>query len=134
MVVRTIESRSVGRIWDELLSRLQAAWPEESLNWDQTPLELVTRLVNERDELKAIVTSLPHTADRVPVVAGIVVVCPKGHQHTIKPYEQTNRIYCCKGECWSSGCQSDSGSGTHYGIEQCRSVGGGNAALATGRE
>lgn len=53
MVVRTIESRSVGRIWDELLSRLQAAWPEESLNWDQTPLELVTRLVNERDVVRS---------------------------------------------------------------------------------
>jgi len=35
---------------DDLLTRLQGAWPDERLHWDETPLELVTRLINERDE------------------------------------------------------------------------------------
>ena len=37
-------------IWDDLLCRLRAAWPGQTLHWDETPLELITQLIDERDE------------------------------------------------------------------------------------
>ena len=37
-------------IWDDLLCRLRAAWPGEMLHWNESPLELITRLIDERDE------------------------------------------------------------------------------------
>lgn len=78
----------------------------------------------ELESLRAIVEKLPRTADGVVVVPGVTFSCPKGHRHTIKGADRfSGRIYCCEGECWDSGCQGDSGSGTHYMSEQCRSAG-----------
>lgn len=68
-----------------------------------------------------IVARLPRTADGVPVVCdGMVVFCPKGHEHKLTT--SVHRVYCCKGECWSDGCQGDSGSGTGYPFNQCRAA------------
>ena len=39
-------------VWDELTAALQRAWPDETLAWNESPLELVTRLVDERDEAR----------------------------------------------------------------------------------
>ncbi len=39
--------------WDEVLTAICQAWPDEKhIGYDQSPLELVVRLINERDELK----------------------------------------------------------------------------------
>jgi hypothetical protein len=53
------------------------------------------------------------------VAIGVTVRCPKGHEHTYRPSDHLGGgIYCVKGECWSEGCQGDSGSGTHYKVEE----------------
>lgn len=36
--------------WDQFINEINQAWPGERLGWDQTPLELLRRLVDERDE------------------------------------------------------------------------------------
>lgn len=53
------------------------------------------------------------------VAIGVVVSCPKGHEYTYRPSDQlSGLIYCTSGECWSDGCQGDSGSGTYYNLSQ----------------
>lgn len=70
--------------------------------------------------LREIVAKLPHTRDGAVVVPGVTLYCPNGHAIVIAPHTQmSRRVYCCKGDCWSDGCQSDSGSGTHYAAAQC---------------
>jgi hypothetical protein len=46
----TTEKTELQEFTDDLLVRLQGAWPDERLHWDETPLELVTRLIDERDD------------------------------------------------------------------------------------
>ena len=41
-----------GPPWEEFLAAISAAWPGEALAWSETPLELITRLIDERDELQ----------------------------------------------------------------------------------
>lgn len=63
---------------------------------------------------------LPHTADHVPVICdGMSVFCPKGHENKLT--HSTHHVYCTKDECWSDGCQGDSGSGTSYEFDECTS-------------
>lgn len=58
---------------------------------------------------------MAHTKDGALVRVGLNVRCPKGHELTYHPSDPlSGRIYCTKGDCWDSGCQGDSGSGTHY--------------------
>ena len=45
-----------GPAWQELISAISAAWPGETPVWSKTPLELVTRLIDERDELLQAIT------------------------------------------------------------------------------
>lgn len=88
-----------------------AAAVVEALNQSATLTARVKRL-------EEIVARLPHTADGVPVIFdGMTLFCPKGHEH--KMTHARNRLYCCTGECWSDGCQGDSGSGTGYPFEKC---------------
>jgi hypothetical protein len=73
------------------------------------------------DTLRAIVARLPHTADGIPVICdGMTVYCPKGHAHQLP--HASGRLYCCIGDCWSDGCQGDSGSGTYYPFAACRAT------------
>lgn len=53
------------------------------------------------------------------VQIGAVVRCPKGHEHTYRPFDPlSGRVYCTGDGCWSDGCQSDDGSGTYYDLSQ----------------
>jgi hypothetical protein len=46
---------------------------------------------------------------------GTQVRCPRGHEHTYRASDNlSGRLYCTAGDCWSDGCQSDDGGGTHY--------------------
>lgn len=64
------------------------------------------------------IARLPRTADGFPVICdGMTIFCPNGHEHKLTI--PTGRLYCCKGECWSDGCQGDSGSGTGYSFDKC---------------
>jgi hypothetical protein len=67
----------------------------------------------------------PHERPALPFVPviGMRVRCPKGHDHVYHPADSlSGSIYCTTGECWSDGCQGDSGSGTRYGLEQLTMV------------
>lgn len=44
---------SADDVWNEVVEALQAAWPNETLHWNESPRELITRLINERDERTA---------------------------------------------------------------------------------
>ena len=114
----------------ELEKDLQAAI--RGFRFSRTQHEIVCNFVRpllqrqqaEIERLKAIVAKLPHTADGVAVLPGVTILCPKGHPHEIRPSGNFGgRIYCCEGECWSDGCQGDSGSGTHYDAAQCTNRG-----------
>lgn len=70
-----------------------------------------------------IIELLPKTSDGVLIHVGLKVTCPSGHENEIKPYNSLGgSVYCTAGKCWSSGCQSDSGSGTNYKLCECTSV------------
>lgn len=85
------------------------------------PLETVHEVAKIAQAYLAIIARLPHTADGVPVICdGMTVYCPRGHSTTLS--YPMSRVYCCEGDCWGDGCQSDSGSGTYYQFEQCRSA------------
>ena len=75
-------------------------------------------LLDEVIHLRAIVAKLDRTADGEYVVPGMTIYCPYGHE----AYNHHNRAYCCTGCCWDDGCQSDSGSGTHYRYHECYST------------
>lgn len=45
-----------GPSWQEVIDTVTAAWPGETPVWSETPLELVTRLIDERDDLIQSVT------------------------------------------------------------------------------
>ena len=47
-----------GPAWEELISAISAAWPSETPVWSETPLELVTRLIDERDSLRKLAVEL----------------------------------------------------------------------------
>lgn len=71
--------------------------------------------------LQSIVDQLPKTADGLPVFIGRTIYCPRGHKHVIHASNRmSGQIYCTEKGCWSEGCQSDSGSGTHYEARECR--------------
>lgn len=52
LVVDVVKANS-DDVWDDVVGALQAAWPNETLHWNESPRELITRLINERDELTA---------------------------------------------------------------------------------
>lgn len=83
--------------------------------------ELVQRIASLSAQLAALTAELdrlPLTADGVRVICdGMEIACPKGHVHKLT--HATSKLYCTKGDCWSDGCQGDSGSGTYYGLEEC---------------
>jgi hypothetical protein len=70
--------------------------------------------------LRAIVEKSPKTADGVVVTDDLVIFCPRGHANSDHHFH--HQPYCRTGECWDDGCQSDSGSGTHYKYEKCYST------------
>ena len=39
-------------VWDLLVEHIRTAWPRECLHWNESPLELVTRLIDERNDLR----------------------------------------------------------------------------------
>ena len=45
-----------GPTWQEVIDAVSAAWPGENPVWSETPLELITRLIDERDDLIKSVT------------------------------------------------------------------------------
>lgn len=47
--------------WDEITAALQGAG-DDYIDYDQSPMELITRLINERDELKTSVDDLKQIA------------------------------------------------------------------------
>lgn len=86
----------------------------------------VTKFTNDQmstalhfaETMANVVARLDHTFDGVPIICdGMVIYCPKGHGQRLT--YNTGRLYCCRGECWSDGCQGDSGSGTVYPFNKC---------------
>ena len=67
-----------GPAWEEFVSAISAAWPGETMVWSETPLELLTRLIDERDEaaqIVALVRELDEELDgvRIPKSAAAVM-------------------------------------------------------------
>lgn len=48
--ITSIGDASADAVWDEVVEALQSAWPNETLHWNESPRELLTRLINERDD------------------------------------------------------------------------------------
>ena len=66
---------------------------------------------------------LKQATGKIVVAIGNAVKCPHGHIHIYQPFDRLNgSIYCTEGECWSDGCQSDSGSGTSYTVSELSPV------------
>ena len=97
---------------DKCLAKFKAAYGQ--LN-ETTAVEV--------QRLQEIVDRLPRSANGVPITAGAIVECPKGHRYTFQKYDKMTSVYCVQGECWDDGCQSDDGSGTTYAISLCKHVG-----------
>lgn len=69
------------------------------------------------------IEGLAKTADGEYVRPGLKVRCPNGHSYTYRLSDpMSGRIYCVEGECWSDGCQGDSGSGTHWAANKCTTL------------
>ena len=51
-------------VWDDVLASVQQAW-EKPQDYDQSPCELIRRLIDERDALRARVSALVALADRL---------------------------------------------------------------------
>jgi len=45
--------QSADEVWDEVLRACRAAWPGTTVSYGQSPIELITRLIDERDEARA---------------------------------------------------------------------------------
>lgn len=45
------EDEIESRVWNEVIGLLKQAWPGKELVWSE-PLELITRLIDERDEAR----------------------------------------------------------------------------------
>lgn len=74
-------------------------------------------------DLQRRLAELPHTKDGVTIRPGLKLTCPNGHANEIWSSSPIGgRIYCTTDSCWDSGCQGDSGSGTHYDLELCSAI------------
>lgn len=47
------DSEAANPVWDLVIAKCAQAWPPGLLVWNQSPLELITTLINERDDAKA---------------------------------------------------------------------------------
>jgi hypothetical protein len=48
--IKALVASGVDNVWDEVVEAISPAWPNEVPVWSESPRELITRLVNERDE------------------------------------------------------------------------------------
>lgn len=52
--------------WDEVIAAISKAWPEEKhISYDRSPLELLYRLIDERDAFRKVPTVEPNEIARV---------------------------------------------------------------------
>ncbi len=50
--IRALVASSVDSVWEEVVTSIARAWPGEQMSWHESPTELITRLIDERDEGK----------------------------------------------------------------------------------
>lgn len=76
-------------------------------------------IIDDKGKVRKVLGTLPVTKDNVVVGEGAVVVGPCGHEIkvNVRPH-----VWCGEGNCWSDGCQNDSGSGESYQISECFST------------
>src|SRR3972149_974282 len=48
-----VSVQKADEVWDEVLRACRAAWPGTTVSYGQSPIELITRLIDERDEARA---------------------------------------------------------------------------------
>lgn len=110
------------------IARLRTELADLRIHSEGQQADLLLTIKQCREAEKALATARaeeaeawPKTADGVPLKVGLVVECPNGHDYTYSLHDRmSGRLYCCRGKCWSDGCQGDFGSGTHYEITDCR--------------
>jgi len=47
-----------GPSWNEFCNEMKRAWPDQELEWNESPVELLSKLIDERDELAETVMKL----------------------------------------------------------------------------
>lgn len=52
------ESEAANPVWDLVIQTCAQAWPAGLLTWNQSPTELIVKLINERDEARAALSSV----------------------------------------------------------------------------
>lgn len=58
------ESEAANPVWDLVIAKCHSAYPErENMSWGESPLELITEIINDRDEWRA-VADAPVSATR----------------------------------------------------------------------
>lgn len=57
------ESEAANPVWDLVIEKCHSAYPErEGMQWGESPLELITEIINERDEARAALYEIKHVA------------------------------------------------------------------------
>lgn len=57
------ESEAANPVWDLVIAKCHSAYPErEGMQWGESPLELITEIINERDEARAALYEIKHVA------------------------------------------------------------------------
>jgi len=68
--------------WNEVVAAIARAWPQEQVSWGRSPIELVDRLIDERNELRAAIA-----AEREQCCKDVCPWCADGDEpHTLGPH------------------------------------------------
>lgn len=63
--ITAIGDASADDVWNKVVEALQAAWLNETLHWNESPRELITRLINERDDLATLEATRSANVERL---------------------------------------------------------------------